>query len=227
MAPVVNHREALDHATGVAQPTFVVVESVNLRDGARVRYQTCNGFILYVLKGKVYVVVPKTKLDSWDFLSVRFQNNVVQDAKVCKNVLENGLDLFVLEVEVAGNFESVNIGNMPCDRTDVLILAQAKMEDELQFSTYSSSVIFPSNESLPGFRKHRPFQNPDFFSIGFSANMKIDAIIGAPVFNLDGIFLGIIHSFGDDLVYVRSSHFIPKGRMQIEMKSAQVQVQQG
>lgn len=219
MAPVVNIRAALDHATGITRHTLAVVETLKLKEGNRVRYQSCNGFIVHALNGRVYVAVHKkklAKLTSQDVIGVRFQNNMQEEARIFTNIL----DLTILEIVVPGNFEGVNIGNLPCDRTDVFIIAQAKMEDELQFNSYTSSVINPSNEFiLRGKFKPLVFQSPDFFTIGWSANMEIDRIIGAPVFNLDGIFLGIIHSFHEDMVFVRSSHFISGIRTEIEMKN--------
>lgn len=216
MAPVIDKRAELDTAVAGFSASLAQVVSITpsgTPGAPEYRYRV--GFVVFAPagRGEVFVCVSKkllvsTKLKKKASFGVRFYNH---GHKGPATFHSNHLDYLILKVSVQEHVPAVAFGDVV--RNSELILICKDKADE--WNTYSTTVIIPQNDAcaFDGGRPPSVALSEDFFTMGFPVlpALGFDKIDGAPVFDMHGLFVGLVHSFAtvsrdntlNDVVFVR------------------------
>lgn len=216
MAPVIDKRAELDIAVAGFSGSLAQVVSMTpsgTRGAPEYRYRV--GFIVFAPagRGEVFVCVSNkllvsTKLKKKASFGVRFYNHVHKHAATFHS---NHLNYLILKVSVQEHFPAVVFGDVVRESELILI---SKDKDK-EWNTYSTTVIIPENDACAfgGGRPPYVALDEDFFTMGFPVlpALGFNQIDGAPVFDMHGLCVGLVHSFAtvsrkdtlNDVVFVR------------------------
>ncbi|KAM3258695.1 hypothetical protein ACQJBY_050468 [Aegilops geniculata] len=190
-------------------------------------YKSCTGFIIGVSKRVIFIAVHHSQINTaaFDTFSVRFHDN---NEKAAKIFIKKTKSVMILSVEQPGHpYHPVRCSNKRIGRDDIFILSNVHLGC---LNSYQSSVINPRTEAIanPADSDSIVPKSGKWFTFGCTT--KIEELLGAPVFDFRGLFVGSVdtnHSgmWNDhvkcysDLIYARHvRYFFRKARRKIEKK---------